>query len=107
MAYSSTNPPACMIPHLGGLAANSTSVYSRSVGVWLYKTSDGTTNMGDTAYFSNGGALGMRSGDLLIAVCASTQSSTGHMISFGVLMTTGTTGGFNISTDSRLTSSGQ
>jgi hypothetical protein len=107
MAYSTANPPINVIPHLGGLAANSTSIYGRAVGLWLYKTSDGTTNMSDAGYFSNGHYLGMKRGDVLLAVCQSTESSTGSMISMGVLASSNSTGGFQVSTDSRLTSSGQ
>lgn len=107
MAYSTTNPAVNVLSHLGGLAANSTSIYSRAIGLWFYKTSDGTTNMSDAGYFSNGLYLGMKRGDLLIAVCQSTESSTGSMMSMGVLASSNSTGGFQISTDSRLTSSGQ
>jgi hypothetical protein len=92
---------------MGGLAANSTSIYGRSPGLWFYKTSDNSTNMSDAGYFSNGHYLGMKRGDLLWAVCQSTESSTGSVMSMGVLASSNSTAGFQISTDSRLTSSGQ
>jgi hypothetical protein len=63
--------------------------------------------MSDAGYFSNGYYLGMRRGDVLIAVCQSTQSSTGSMLSIGILASSNSTAGFQVSTDSRLTSSGQ
>jgi len=107
MAYSVANPPLCIIPRIGGLASNSTSAYNRSVAFWAYNTSDGTTNMSDAGYFTNGYYLGMRRGDVLIAVCQSTQSSTGSMLAFGILASSNSTAGFQVSTDSRLTSSGQ
>lgn len=107
MAYATSNPPINVIAHLGGLAANSTSIYNRAVGLWLYKTSDGTTNLSDAGYFTNGNQLGMRRGDLMAGICCSTESSTGAMIAFGVLVSSNTTAGFQLSTDSRLTSSGQ
>lgn len=104
---SSPNPPICITPNISGGPMNSTSVYSRSRQCWFYNTSDGTTNLSDAGYFTDGKALGMRVGDMLMAVCASTESSTGHLVAFGVLGTTDSTAGFNISTDSRLTSTGQ
>lgn len=108
MAYSTSNPPfQVMGARMGGLAANSTSVYNRAPNVWMHLTSDGTTNMSDAGYFTNGKQLGMRHGDVLLAVCASTESSTGRLIAMGVLGTTNSSAGWNISTDSRLTSSGQ
>lgn len=105
MAYSSTNPPAEVFPRLGGLSAESTSVYSRAMQIYTYKTSDNSTNVMEAAYFSNGKALGMKNGDILFALCASTQSATGHVFVTGALVTTGTTGGFNLSTGGTITSS--
>lgn len=108
MAYSTSNPPMQVLgSRMGGLAANSTSVYGRAPNLWLYNTSDGTTSISDAGYFTNGKQLGMKYGDVLLAVCASTQSSTGWMLSFGILGSSNSSAGWNCSTDSRLTSSGQ
>jgi hypothetical protein len=112
MAYSGStattpNPPICITPNVSGGKMGSTSVYARSRQIWFYNTSDGTTAVSSPGYFTDGLYLGMRVGDLLLAVCASTESSTGYQVSIGVLGTTLSTAGWNISTDSRLTSSGQ
>lgn len=108
MAYSTSNPPFCVTEaRFGGLAANSTSVYNRAPNMWMYNTSDGTTAVSSPGYFTNGKQLGMRYGDVLFAVSASTESSTGHQVSIGVLYSSNSSAGWNTSTDSRLTSSGQ
>lgn len=65
---SIANPPRC----LGGAnmwGKRSTTVLSSSkvVGqnVWLYNTTDGSTELISTAYFIDGLKLGMRPGDLI------------------------------------------
>jgi hypothetical protein len=104
MAYSTTNPPRLMIPAMGGpLAANSTSVAAGGA-FWHYNTSDGSTLMEGAGYFTNGKDLGMRNGDVLFAVSRSTESDTGHIMVIGVLGTTLSTAGWNLSTDGTLTS---
>jgi len=103
---SSPNPPVCFDPTVGNnAAANSTSIYARSRRLWLYNTSDGSTNLMDTAYFTDGKNLGMKAGDFMIACCASTQSSTGHVLVHGILTSTNSTAGWNLSTGGSITSS--
>lgn len=104
---SSPNPPICIMPNFSGGAMDSTSVYARSRQIWFYNTSDPTTALSNAGYFTDGKQLGMRTGDLLMAVCASTESATGHQVAFGVLYSSNSSAGYNVSTDSRLTSSGQ
>lgn len=110
MSYSgstatSPNPPIAMIPNIGGGPVSSTSVYSRSRQLWFYNTSDGSTVLQNAAYFTDGKDLGFRVGDAMIAVCASTESSTGHLSVVGVLVTTNSTAGWNLSTGGTMTSS--
>lgn len=108
MAYSTTNQPFQVLgSRFGGLAANSTSVYSRVPNLWMFLTTDGTTAVNNAGYFTDGKQLGMKRGDVLLSVHASTESSTGHMLSFGILYSSNSSAGWNCSTDSRLTSSGQ
>ena len=105
MAYSTTNPPRLMIAAMGGpLAANSTSVMSGGAN-WTYRSSvDLTSNLCTPAYFTNGKYLGMRPGDLIDGFINTTESSTGVTRFSGVLVTTNSTAGFNLSTDSMFTS---
>ena len=112
MSYSGStattpNPPVCLVPNMSMPgAANSTSIYQRSKQLWFYNTSDGSTNLMDASYFTDGKALGMRPGDVLIAVCAATQSSTDHVTVIGALITTvsSTGNGMRLSTGGALTS---
>jgi hypothetical protein len=57
MSYATTNPPKCMVPRVGGGQA-----------LWLYTSTDIHTDVDGTDYFSDGDALGMKVGDVLIAV---------------------------------------
>lgn len=104
MAYSTATPPVTAVARIGGIAANSTSVYNRAPALWLYNTSDGTTVLQNAGYFSNGKALGMRYGDMLLALSASTESSTGHITAFGALVSTLSSAGWNLSTGGTITS---
>jgi hypothetical protein len=55
---------------------------------------DYTSDMA-AGYFTDGGPLGMKNGDLLFAVTASTAGSTIFSLTLGILVTTGTTGAFS------------
>lgn len=109
MSYSGStattpNPPICIVPNISGGAQNSTSVYARTRQLWFYNTSDGSTDLMTASYFTDGKQLGMRVGDALIAVCASTESSTGHISVVGVITTTSSTAGYKLSTGGAMTS---
>jgi hypothetical protein len=54
MAYATTNPPALMVPRLGG-----------GVAFWHYNSADAATVVRVTGYISDGAALGMKVGDLV------------------------------------------
>lgn len=56
MAYSTSNPPNMTAQ---AIAANS---------VWIYSSTDVTTDVDDTNYFSNGDALGMKVGDIVLVI---------------------------------------
>jgi len=104
MAYSTANAPLAVAPRIGGIAANSTSVANRAPALWLYNTSDGTTVLQGAAYFTNGRDLGMRYGDVMLGLSWSTESSTGHISFQGVLVSSNTTAGWNLSTGGTITS---
>lgn len=104
-ASSAANPPMMIGPSaIGGrFAANSTSVYA-GARLWFYNSSDGSTVLQGAGYFTDGKKLGMRVGDVLLAVCAATQSSTDHILVAGILVTTDSTAGWNLSTGGTMTS---
>lgn len=102
---SSPNPPRLQVPAMSGpLAASSTSIARRGSQLWTYNTSDASTALMGAGYFTDGKALGMQLGDVLNAVCWSTESSTGIVMVTGVLVTTNSTAGWNLSTGGTLTS---
>jgi hypothetical protein len=64
MAYVTSNPPAKMTGPLTGAGQ-----------VWMYRSTDVATDVDATGYFTNGKALGMRVGDVVI-VCDTDTSTT-------------------------------
>jgi len=55
--------------------------------LWTYTSSNLTTDICAAAggFFTDGGRLGMRNGDILISATYSTQSSTGSILLIGVV----------------------
>lgn len=105
MAYDSTGNPPMLITR-GGLAptnnVGSTSVASGK-GLWFYNSTNLTTDMTASNFFSDAQALGMRNGDVMIAATHSTESSTDHITVVGMI-TGVSTSGANLSTGGTMTS---
>jgi len=101
---SVANPPVLMAR--AGLAPTnnvaSTSV-AEGMGLWYYNSSNLTTDITSANFFTDAKRLGMRNGDSMIAATFSTESSTGHVLTIG--MVTGvSTSGANLSTGGTMTS---
>lgn len=60
MAYSTSNPPTLMVPSIGAKPA-----------IWAYSSTHSSTEILAASFFSNGAALGMRAGDILVSVISS------------------------------------
>lgn len=58
MAYSTSNPPVLISQGIGGGGNN----------VWVYRSTDAATVVRVSGYITNGSALGMVAGDILMAV---------------------------------------
>lgn len=111
MAYSGStalssvaNPPILLVRGVGqivnsngnvlGSSLQTTTKVSGGSGLWYYASSDGSTVLQGTAYFTDGVALGMRNGDVLISVSQSSLGTSPTM-AVSVLMTTNSTAGYN------------
>lgn len=71
MSYATTNPPVCMTGRIGTGPA-----------LWIYTSTDVHTDVDAADYFSNGDALGMQVGDVVIVSKSSaTIGSTLHYVS--------------------------
>lgn len=57
MAYSTSNPPTLLVPSIGAFPA-----------VWAYRSTNTSTEVLASGFFSNGSALGMKAGDLLVTI---------------------------------------
>ncbi len=70
MAYSSTNPPQMIAQRFGG----------GGPGLWSYRHTDTIATVCGSSYFSNGGALGMKVGDVMLVLnTTSTLGSIGYV----------------------------
>lgn len=113
MSYSGTtaastlqNPPMQLAKGLGGNVINNGSTNGTGTGLWLYTSTNSATEASSGtnsgAFFSDGYALGMRNGDVMIMVGA-TGSSVG--IAIGVIQGLTSTGaGGYMSTGSQISS---
>lgn len=109
MAYSGStattaNPPVRISQ---GFIAQTNNIGSTSVSkggsVWSYTSSNLTTDLTSSNFFTDAQALGMRNGDILISATYSTESSTGHILVIGMI-TGVSTSGANLSTGGTITS---
>ena len=92
MAYSSTgNPPKRVDSGVLSMRSirESTSV-AEGGGLWNYNSSHKTTDLVSSSFFSNAGDLGMRNGDIMLCSWYTTEASTGHGITIGVVRFTST-----------------
>lgn len=70
MAYVTTNPPAQLKSLTGSGAA-----------LWIYSSTDIHTDVDEVGYFTNGDALGMKVGDVMIVVkTTATIGATIHVV---------------------------
>lgn len=99
-ASSLANPPMRIAGGLGGVSEQSTAS-GGGRGVWLYNSSHSTTQLTDTAFFTDAYYLGMKAGDIVMG-CQATGSSIG--VYMGVLGTVTTAGAALASTGGILSS---
>ena len=76
---SAANPPRSLTGGMWGKRSTSVLSSSKVVGqsLWLYNTTDGSTEMVTTTYFSDGFFIGMKEGDLVMG-----SISTGSSVTF-------------------------
>ncbi len=71
MAYSTANPPICLTPRPGG----------GGVAIWAYTHTDIHTTVAGAGYFTNGSALGLRVGDvMMVSKSDATIGTTIHYV---------------------------
>lgn len=61
MAYSTSNPPRCVVPGVSGANA-----------VWMYASADVLADVNTSGYFTDGYDLGMKAGDVVMIVSDTT-----------------------------------
>jgi hypothetical protein len=70
MAYATSNPPTLMTQNIGNVAP----------AIWTYTSADAAATIDASGYITNGGALGMKVGDLVIARDTATPLTTSHYV---------------------------
>lgn len=70
MAYSTSNPPLLQVQ----------SVASTSGRRWLYVSADAANTVRANGYITNGGALGMKVGDIVEVRDTATPLTTDHLV---------------------------
>ena len=100
MAYSTSNPPASISQPL----TRGTSTFTgNKPQVWLYSSTNLTTDLTASGFFSDGYTLGMRPGDLVLG--SQYTSAGSSAITFQGTIASVTTGGAaSLSTGSLMTS---
>ena len=75
--------------------AQSTAAYVGGCGLWYYRSSDSSTIASSPGYFTDGLALGMKTGDVMLYVAQSSYG-TSPSVAMGVLVSSNSTAGFNL-----------
>lgn len=70
MAYATSNTPAKLADFIGGQGA-----------VWLYRSADVDSDTNAADYYSNGDALGMEVGDIVLVIDTATPKGSLHFVS--------------------------
>ena len=110
MAYVGTtstapNPPRMLVGGQGSTEASPTSTsVATGKNLWFYNSTNTKASLEGVGFFSDGNELGMHTGDVLIAPTYTTQSATGHILIIGMLFSSNTTAGYNLSTDANISS---
>lgn len=73
MSYSTSNPPKLVMQSIGG----------SGVSIWTYSSTDAAATVDGANYFTNGGSLGLKVGDIMFVTDtdASPVITTMHQVS--------------------------
>lgn len=78
MTYAVANPPALLLVTVTNFGPGQ---------IWGYKSADAAATVAGAGYFTNGGQLGMKVGDLVVVFDTATPLITSHQV-----LVVGTTG---------------
>lgn len=99
-ASSVSNPP---IQIARGIAGGILGSSLQGAGLWFYSSSDGTTAMETSTYFTDGLYLGMRQGDVVLGAAGGSIGSTTQLSYVGLIISA-STAGCGLSTGGTMTS---
>lgn len=112
-AGSSVSNPPVLVSRLAGartvLGTSGTTAWSSAVtragglGIWQYISTNLTTDLAGAGFFTDGKQLGMQVGDVMLAV-QYTSAGSSFVSAWGVLTTTNSSAGWNLTTGGTVTS---
>ncbi len=70
MAYSTDNPPKCLMSDIGNSGAT----------IWTYRSTDGGATVDGDEYFTDAEDLGMKVGDIVFVTDSDTSQTTSHVV---------------------------
>lgn len=85
---TNSNPPMRIAGAFGGINTVSTA-HGGGRGVWLYNTTDGSSLMAASNYFSDAKQLGMQTGDLIMGTIGTGSTAQPFLAVLGTVSTSG------------------
>ena len=107
-ASSVANPPRCLVQGVGGNAATTglttapNAPGAQGGALWFYSSTNKTTDLTESDFFSDAKALGMRPGDMVFGVWFTSAGSS--VVSYQGAITDVSSSGAALSTGSLITS---
>jgi hypothetical protein len=107
-ASSVSNPPRALVQGIGanhgttGLTTAPSAPSAQGGGLWFYSSTNATTDIVASGFFTDGKSLGMRPGDMMFGVQFTSAGSS--VITFTGAITGVSTSGASLSTGSLVTS---
>ncbi|MHB0965503.1 MAG: hypothetical protein ACYC36_03525 [Bellilinea sp.] len=107
-ASSVSNPPRLLVgrfaglPGTTGLSTSNPNQASQGGNLWYYNSTNSTTDLNTSTFFSDGWYLGMRAGDIVMAV---SFTSAGSSVQLAIMpVVTASTNGCGFTTGGTITS---
>ena len=89
---SVANPPIKIAGGFGGGTNVGSTTSPIGVGLWFYGTTDTSTGPFTSAYFTDGKALGMKQGDVMIVSALNSTVSSSQPLYLGIVSSVSTAG---------------
>ena len=103
-ASSAANPPLLLARTMAHGARTASTSYPIGLGLWVYGSTDTSTAMFTSGYFSDAADIGMRQGDIVIQVGMTSTVASSQTLTIGTVGAVSTAGAAQCSTFSFISS---